>query len=752
MSEQKIVEMTRKILVEEKGYPDPANCSKADENGLIMYAQDDYKDKNKELYNSETKKGLMAHSSKCSEKKNNKKIWTDEASEGKPEFIIINTKKSLAIVIECKPAIKGNNHISSYLRDENILVARGDIISRYAVDGALHYAKFLSKKYNVIAIGISGINNSDDLQISTYYWEKDKETFYSSKELTKKVKDKEKNETREIIEELRYCYGPFCNIKVDTLQSYQWFERYLDVESKKIIKEFNEEKAMLAATELNIMLDGSGVGTTVRALLVSGLLLALRDRTFQRTYEDKEISAEDLSENLHTAIDRIIDNEDIEDAFKKKVLKDEFNASFNQQDLLENNAEQLRLVLEKLHTTVYPCMNGEFSVDIIGKFYHEFLSYAPNGQNNGIKLTPPQITKLFCKLANLKVSDIVCDPALGTGGFLIAAMNELYQLADRMTEKEIDIFFDERLKNGEITKREINRIKSVNKSLYGRLCFTNDDVKQYIRKNQLVGCEADNIMYTLGCSNMILRGDGKSNILLGDCMKRKDEIKLFGATVGLMNPPYSGSAYSVMEFVEFLCDNVKTGSRVVVIVPTSAAHGSEYQDIRNRMLEKHTLIGVMSMSLELFKGIADTITCIMVFKTGVKHDFKKNVYFGNWKEDGYYWHKVLGMIPDKEKKRYPKTPEEYMEEWIHSFNNDDKNDDEYGCWRKLSQDESGVCKDEWLWEYFVDTDYSKLDQSCFEKVVKDYMIFNLKQLEFSNIIEDEKDSNRKKLVTNNGIS
>lgn len=39
------------------------------------------------------------------------------------------------------------------------------------------------------------------------------------------------------------------------------------------------------------------------------------------------------------------------------------------------------------------------------------------------------------------------------------------------------------------------------------------------------------------------------------------------------------------------------------------------------------------MSIDLYRGIADAITCIMVFKSGKKHNFSKNIYFGNWKED-----------------------------------------------------------------------------------------------------------------------
>lgn len=119
MAEQKIVEMVRKILVDEKGYPDPANCDHADKNGLIMYAQDDYK-KNEELYNKID--GLLNHSSKCAEKNIQRDIWTPKAKEGKPEFVIINHNSNLAIVIECKPATKGNNHISPYLKNDNILV------------------------------------------------------------------------------------------------------------------------------------------------------------------------------------------------------------------------------------------------------------------------------------------------------------------------------------------------------------------------------------------------------------------------------------------------------------------------------------------------------------------------------------------------------------------------------------------------------------------------------------------------------
>ncbi len=388
MAEQKIVEIVRDILIK-KGYPSPSKCDQYDHNGLKTYAQDDYK-KNEEL------NILFLHASKCN--KNTDLLWNDKADYGKPEFTIINEHKNLAIVIECKPAKRINVHISPKLRDENILIKDGNMISKYAVDGALHYAKFLSKVYDVIAIGVSGIKNSNEINVSTYYWKKDQDLQFGEN----------------MKEKYDFCYGPFYNLKIDNICSYDFYEDFINSESKEIIKKFNVEKAKEAAIDLNIKLDGAGVSATARALLVSGLLLALRDKSFQKTYSDKEIKTEELQTNLSMAITRVIDSTDIEDKYKKKVLKDKFQDIFNQRELLANNAEKLRLVLGILHEDVYPCINEEYSIDIIGKFYHEFLRYAKNGNNNGIKLTPSMVTELFCDLVDLKITDTVMDPCLGT--------------------------------------------------------------------------------------------------------------------------------------------------------------------------------------------------------------------------------------------------------------------------------------------------------------------------------------------------
>ena len=85
-------------------------------------------------------------------------------------------------------------------------------------------------------------------------------------------------------------------------------------------------------------------------------------------------------------------------------------------------------------------------------------------------------------------------------------------------------------------------------------------------------------------------------------------------------------------------------------------------------------------------------------------------------------------------------PNECLHLWLESFNSEEK-DDEFGIWRKLSiNPETEMCEDEWLWEYFVETDYTLLTQADFENEVKKYMLFQLKQLEIDEFDKEDDDS------------
>lgn len=175
-----------------------------------------------------------------------------------------------------------------------------------------------------------------------------------------------------------------------------------------------------------------------------------------------------------------------------------------------------------------------------------------------------------------------------------------------------------------------------------------EDEKEKIKTSRLIGCDDDKLMFSLGCSNMILRGDGKANMYYGSCFDHQESLRSKKPTVGMINPPYSGSIYSPLQFVDFLCDTVEKGSLVCSIIPIACAYAEENKLMRQQIMQKHTLVAVMSMPIELFRPIG-TVPCIMLFKAQEPHDKEIPTYLGNWKDDGYKWKKGVGRIPDGSK-------------------------------------------------------------------------------------------------------
>jgi len=155
---------------------------------------------------------------------------------------------------------------------------------------------------------------------------------------------------------------------------------------------------------------------------------------------------------------------------------------------------------------------GKNNYDIIGKFYEEFLRYAGVANvKKGIVLTPHHITALFTDLVDIRTNDVIIDGGCGTGAFLIAAMNKL--------------------------------IKGINSSGMQN----KDKAISNLKNKQLIGFEKNSTMYALSISNMLFRGDGKSQIFNCDYFSSQadDELHELGEkgifpTIGFINPPYGG--------------------------------------------------------------------------------------------------------------------------------------------------------------------------------------------------------------------
>ena len=506
-------------------------------------------------------------------------------------------------------------------------------VTDYAVNGAVFYGKHLANNTSykkIIAFGISGDEKRH--KITPIYID---ETEYY-RELP-------------VVES-------FITFNEDNIDEY-----YI----REILKEntdYEKETAELLKDASTLHEDLRNYGNlldTEKPLIVSGILLALRESEY------KNFSVEDLTgdivktdgQKIYDAINANLQRANVSPDVKKDKILNQF--AFIKDTVKLNEVEPklnetpLKYFAKYLDAKIYKSIRYINSAeDYIGRFYGEFMSYSGgDGQTLGIILTPKHITQLFCDLADLQPDDIVFDPCCGTAGFLIAAMYNMLEKA------------------------------------------TNDAQKKSIRQKQLHGIEMRPNMFAIATTNMILRGDGKSNLINDDFFKQEaNKLQLKQSSVGMMNPPYSqGSKQNPdlyeLSFVEHLLNSLVEGARCIVIVPQSSMTGKtkEEQIIKESILKHHTLEGVITLNKDTFYGVG-VMPCIAIFTSGEPHPEDKVCKFINFENDGYKVAPHIGLIETesaKDKKQHlldvwfgrmeaetkfcVQTTIEATDEWLHSF-------------------------------------------------------------------------------------
>ena len=563
---------------------------------------------------------------------------------GLPDFIIFSKKyPDLIIVVEAKADI--NKHISATL----------DNYADYAVDGALLYASFLSKEFDVIAIGISG-EASGRFRVSHYLQLKEEKVAY-----------------------------PFFDDKILTI------EEYFDGVQQSNYK-FNQDYAKLIAytKTLNETLHAKKIKESQRALLISGILIALKDRAFKDGYK-KHDKVEQLVKSLYTAIDGQLSTGDIPQK-KIDVLTHAFTFIKTNPTLTDkkDGKKFLEDLIDEIDREINGFMVTHKYVDTVSLFYVEFLRYANNDKGLGIVLTPPHITELFAELADVDKNSVELDNCCGTGGFLISAMKRM--LIDAKGDK---------------------------------------DTEKSIKDNQLIGIEFQDDIYTLLISNMIIHRDGRTNIYWGDCFREiKDVKEKFVPTVGLLNPPYKTKTADIEEF-EFILNNLdalKSGGICIAIIPISCVieKTATAINLRKRVLEKHTLEAVLSMPEELFHNSkVNTVTCAIILTAHKPHPKGKKTWFAYCRDDGFIKAKNKGRIDAKH------TWNDIKEKWVTAYRNREIID-------KFSLMQEVTEKDEWCVEAYLETDYDCFTFEDYENTVKKFLMFNF--MDMSDIVGgDEED-------------
>lgn len=546
---------------------------------------------------------------------------------GFPEYVAV--VKDYLLVIEDKADL--SKHIQ--LNEKNCISFEVNAVCKYAVNGALFYAKHLAKNTTykkIFAFGVSGDERKH--KISPIYV--DETEFY-----------------RELPE-----VQSFISFNEDNIDEYYTREVLKeDTDTEKETAEILKDAAILHEDLRNYgnLLD------TEKPLIVSGIMLALREAEF-KNFSISDLTGDTIKtdgQKIYDAIDANLKRANVSSAVKKDKILGQFafikdTVKLNEIDE-KLNKTPLKHFTEFLFEKIYRSIRYSKSAeDYIGRFYGEFMSYSGgDGQTLGIILTPKHITQLFCDLVNLKPDDVVFDPCCGTAGFLIAAMHNMLKKTDDEAQKKS------------------------------------------IRQNQLHGIELRPNMFTIATTNMILRGDGKSNLINDDFLKQDpNKLQLKQATVGMMNPPYSQGSKSNSElyeiaFTEHLLDSLSVGARCIIIVPQSTMTGKSKEEIaiKENIFKHHTLEGVITLNKDTFYGVG-TMPCIAVFTAGEPHPADKQCKFINFEDDGYKVSPHIGLLETesaKDKKQHlldvwfdrieaetkfcVKTTVEARDEWLHSF-------------------------------------------------------------------------------------
>ncbi len=565
--------------------------------------------------------------------------------------------KDFLIIIEDKADL--SYHIN---RDDNQLISCDTkSIINYAVNGALNYGLHLIRNTSykkVIAIGISG--NEKKHHISPIFI------------------DERENYTELADIETFISFNP-TNIDEYYIKEILNEETNFEKETAEILKD--------AAILHEDLRNYGSIKDTDKPLIVSGILLALREIDHKNFSIDSLIGDRRKTDGskIYDAIRDNLARADVSPEVKRDKLLNQFAVI---KDTTKINVVHdslgktpLKHYTEFLYDNIYQSIRyNSNSEDYLGRFYGEFMSYSGgDGQTLGIVLTPKHITDLFCELLDVKPTDKVLDPCCGTAGFLIAAMHHMTSKTDDSLEK------------------------------------------MDIRMNRLFGIEDQSYMFTIATTNMILRGDGKSNLENQDFLKQNpSKLQLKGCTIGMMNPPYSQGSkprpdlYEIA-FTEHLLNSLVSGGRVAVIIPQSSVTGKtkEEQHIKSNILKKHTLEGVITLNKNTFYGVGVN-PCIVVFTSGIPHDRNKECKFINFENDGYVISKHVGL---EETPAAKDRKQHLLDVWFNRIEAQTK-----FCVYTTIED-----TDEWLHSFYYFNDEIPGEED-FEKTIADYLTFEVNMI------------------------
>ncbi|MGB2867393.1 MAG: class I SAM-dependent DNA methyltransferase, partial [Bacteroidota bacterium] len=277
-------------------------------------------------------------------------------------------------------------------------------------------------------------------------------------------------------------------------------------------------------------------------------------------------------------------------------------------------------IIEEMHIS-------EQNIDVQGDLYEYLLMQLTTAGKNGQFRTPRHIIRMMVKLVDPKVGDRICDPAAGTGGFLVNAYEHILESNTSPDVLEYD---------SEGKPHHLIGDKIADKKLL-----------KFLKSQALTGYDFDATMTRIGAMNLMLHGIDNPNFRYTDTLSKGfSERQQYD--VILANPPFKGSidksdinerfttktTKTELLFIELMHDLLVTGGRCGVIVPNGVLFGTSnaHVDLRKILVDKCKLEGVISMPSGVFKPYAGVSTAVLVFQKGGTTD---NVWFYDMEADGF---------------------------------------------------------------------------------------------------------------------
>lgn len=503
----------------------------------------------------------------------------------------------------------------------------------------------------------------------------------------------------------------------------------------EVNKQNDREKVLKNTSDLNTLLHKMDIDEKKRSQFVGTTLLYIKDMVVRSGAKSIDAKLEEKFKDIWSSLN----SEAIRGAIKG-VLDDLLDGSENKSkkiELLQRNVLNDQKV-RKLSTTnwvdildfilmkIYKYIDADSSEgqDILNLFFIAFNKYTGKKDKNQA-FTPDHITEFMCRVAEVDRTKVVMDITCGSGSFLVQAMvKELTDCSRGKKEEEAKA------------------------------------LRKEVTSSHIYGIENEEVAYGLATTNMLIHGDGNSNIKFASCFECENFIIDANPDIILMNPPYNAKPKEIPErykknwgnskngkedptkgmvFIHFLSDVVEKMNnqrekdnlprktvKLAVLLPVSTAIGSKSKIIADEkafMLEHNTLDAVFTLPDDVFHPGASVSACCMVFTLGKPHKLPdgtvNETFFGYFKNDGFKKKKNLGRVEqfDNNNQSIWKRIES---EWLTLYRNKKVVDG-------LSATAVVSGEEEWLCEAYMRTDFSTLKEEDFQKSLNEYLAYLVKE-------------------------